>query len=157
MFEYIKQPVSLKREDVYTYLPLLEDLRLRLADSVYLLKKVAYSDNDVYALMRKYQSLHDEMQAIGNWAKNYSRLQRDSSSFEEFNFLNTTVVNHYAFLSDQVVLKVGLNLCQKDLGKIVFEQDTILCYRYRQILEDFIQPADRAHKENHEIFADFIN
>lgn len=156
MFESIKQPVNLNAEDVYTYLPLLEDLRIRLADSVYLLKKVAYSDNDVYALMRKYKTLHDEMQAIGKWAKNYTHLQRDSASFEEFNFLNTTVIKHYVFLGDQVVLKVGLNLSQKDLGKIVFEQDTILRDRYRQIYEDFIKPADKAHKESHGNFADFI-
>lgn len=157
MFEFIKQPVSLAPEEVYTYLPLLEDLRIRLGDSVYLLKKVAYSDNDVYALMRKYQTLHNEMQAIGNWAKNYTRLHRDSTSFEEFNFLNTTIIKHYVFLGDQVVLKVGLNLSQKDLGKIIFEQDTILRNRYRQILEDFIGPADRKHKEDHENFAVSIN
>lgn len=149
MFESIKQPVSLNAEDVRTYIPMLQDLRIRLSDSVYLLKKVAYSDNDVYALMRKYKTLHDEIHSILKWAENYTFLERNTLSFEEFRFLNTTIIQHYVFLGDQVVLRIGLNLSQKDLGKIIFEQDTILRDRYRQILEDFIGPADRKHKERY--------
>lgn len=134
----VEPQIFLSSSIVEDFLPLMEDMALKLAACSSLLLNGGTGHPVILENVEKYQKYHEEMRGIHNWAAQYVCLGRETLHRDEFAHLDFMIRKHFMTVQDNCVYSKNLPMKNIAYAEIVLESVSALRNLYRRLHYDFI-------------------